>query len=85
MSDAAQILNSEFEEFAYFNPDEIENLLYQVFIKEVRGKSVPFVKCLVRDKALIMTRMWEFTDNPKPWLLDVLEDQLSYQATIQAV
>lgn len=36
-------------------------------------------------KALIMTRVWEFIDDPKPWLLDVLEDQLTYQATIQAV
>lgn len=50
MSDAAQILNSELEEFAYFNPDEIESLRDQVFEKEVRGKTVPFVKCLVRDK-----------------------------------
>ncbi len=50
MSDAAQILNSEFEEFAYFNSDEIKTLRNQVFEKEVRGKIVPFVKCLVREK-----------------------------------
>ncbi len=50
MSDTAQILNSELEEFAYFNSDEIENLRDQVFEKEVRGKTAPFVKCLVREK-----------------------------------
>lgn len=36
-------------------------------------------------KALLMTRAWRFTDQPLPRLHDVLEEQLPYSATTQAV
>lgn len=36
-------------------------------------------------KALLMTRTWRFTDDPLPRLIDVLESQLPFNATAQAV
>ena len=36
-------------------------------------------------KALLMTRAWRFSDDPPPKLVDVLEAQLPYNATAQAV
>ncbi|MBZ0215949.1 MAG: hypothetical protein K8F25_05320 [Fimbriimonadaceae bacterium] len=36
-------------------------------------------------KALLMTQAWRFTDDPLPRLVDVLEAQLPYNATAQAV
>ncbi len=35
--------------------------------------------------ALLMTRAWRFTDEPRPLLLDVLSAQLPFNATTQAV
>lgn len=36
-------------------------------------------------KALLMTQAWSFSDQPRPLLLDVLEKQLPFNATAQAV
>lgn len=37
-----------------FQPSEIEELKTRVFIKEVRGKKKHFVKCIIRDKNILL-------------------------------
>lgn len=41
---------SDFSEFALFSPDEVHALDARIVMRESRGKQVPSVTCLVRDK-----------------------------------
>ncbi|WP_347269130.1 type I restriction enzyme HsdR N-terminal domain-containing protein, partial [Paracoccus sp. (in: a-proteobacteria)] len=43
-------ITSEFSEFVLFSEDEVRALEEREVMRESRGKQVPYVKCLVRDK-----------------------------------
>ncbi|CAM0124596.1 type I restriction enzyme M protein [Stenotrophomonas maltophilia] len=40
----------EFSEFVLFSEDEVRALDSRVFLRDIRGKQVPYVTCLVRDR-----------------------------------
>ncbi len=44
------ILKDSGHSLAFFSPGEIETLQRKVFLKNTRGKEVPYVKCIVRGK-----------------------------------
>ena len=44
------ILKDSNYHLSLFSAEEIETLRKEIFLKETRGKEVPFVKCIVRGK-----------------------------------
>ena len=47
-----QILNDSRQRLALFSDDEISSLMRKVSTQKVKGKDAPFVKCIVRGKAI---------------------------------
>ncbi|MDD7913789.1 hypothetical protein [Polaribacter ponticola] len=45
-----EILRDSNYKLTQFTTEQVENLEKTIFLKEVRGKEVPFINCLVRRK-----------------------------------
>lgn len=51
----AEILKDSNYKLTQFNLVEIQNLENHIFLKEVRGKNIPYINCLVRKKDIKLT------------------------------